>query len=168
MEVIEHLPDLQKFFSQLHQITHENSLVMLTTIDADSVRAKFLKDGWYHIHHDHLWYFTPRICTELFERNGFQVVCIKPTDKFFTIRYIAVIISEKTRNKTIKLIFNLIMKIFPKKLLDFNLSPQKKGLFLVARKCSENYHLNYLSIEIVRCQFLLSLQALDLICFLDK
>ena len=61
-------------------MTHENSLVMLTTINADSGRAKFLKDGWYHIHHDHLWYFE--ICTELFERNGFQVVCIKPADKF--------------------------------------------------------------------------------------
>ena len=125
MEVLEHLPDLPKFFSQLHQMTHENSLVMLTTIDADSGRAKFLKDGWYHIHHDHLWYFTPRICTELFERNGFQIVCIKPADKFFTIRYIAGIISEKTRNKPIKLIFNLVLKIFPKKLLDFNLPPQK-------------------------------------------
>ena len=48
----------------------------------DNISAKFLKDGWYHIQHDHLWYFTPRICTELFERNGFQVVCIKPADKF--------------------------------------------------------------------------------------
>ena len=137
MEVLEHLPDLPKFFSQLHQMTHENSLVVLTTIDADSGRAKFLKDGWYHIHHDHLWYFTPRICTELFERNGFQVVCIKPADKFFTIRYIAGIISEKTRNKPIKLIFNLVLKTFPKKLLDFNLPPQKEGLFLIAKKMNK-------------------------------
>ncbi|MEL0221875.1 MAG: glycosyltransferase, partial [Deltaproteobacteria bacterium] len=96
MEVLEHLPDLPKFFSQLHQMTHENSLVMLTTIDADSGRAKFLKDGWYHIHHDHLWYFTPRICTVLFERNGFHVGCIKPADKFFSIRYIAGILSVNT------------------------------------------------------------------------
>ena len=134
MEVLEHLPDLSKLFTELHQLTSENSLVMLTTIDADSGRAKFLRDGWYHIHHDHLWYFTPRICTELFERNGFQVVCIKPADKFFTIRYIAGIISEKTRNKPIKFVFNLVLKNFPKILLDFNLPPQKEGLFLIAKK----------------------------------
>ena len=148
MEVLEHLPDLPKFFSQLHQMTHENSLVMLTTIDADSGRAKFLKDGWYHIHHDHLWYFTPRICTELFERNGFQVVCIKPADKFFTIRYIAGIISEKTRNKPIKFIFNLVLKIFPKKLLDFNLPPQKEGLFLIAKKMNKKSSKNFLKMTL--------------------
>ena len=148
MEVLEHLPDLPKFFSQLHQMTHENSLVMLTTIDADSGRAKFLKDGWYHIHHDHLWYFTPRICTELFERNGFQVVCIKPADKFFTIRYIAGIISEKTRNKPIKLIFKLVLKIFPKKLLDFNLPPQKEGLFLIAKKMSKKSSKDFLKMAL--------------------
>ena len=86
MEVLEHLPDLSKIFTNLHQLMSENSLVMLTTIDADSSRAKFLKDGWYHIHYDHLWYFTPRMCTALFERNVFLVFCIKPADKFFTIR----------------------------------------------------------------------------------
>jgi glycosyltransferase involved in cell wall biosynthesis/SAM-dependent methyltransferase len=148
MEVLEHLPDLPKFFSQLHQMTHENSLVMLTTIDADSGRAKFLKDGWYHIHHDHLWYFTPRICTELFERNGFQVVCIKPADKFFTIRYIAGIISEKTRNKPINFIFNLVLKIFPKKLLDFNLPPQKEGFFLIAKKMNKKSNKNFLKMAL--------------------
>ena len=120
---------------------------MLTTIDADSGRAKFLRDGWYHIHHDHLWYFTPRICTELFERNGFQVVCVKPADKFFTTRYIAGIISEKTRNKSIKIIFNLVLKIFPKILLDFNLPPQKEGIFMIARKNHKIVNQSYLHIN---------------------
>ncbi|MFZ8995409.1 MAG: glycosyltransferase [bacterium] len=147
MEVLEHLPDLSKLFTELHRLMSENSLVMLTTIDADSGRAKFLRDGWYHIHHDHLWYFTPRICTELFERNGFQVVCIKPVDKFFTIRYIAGIISEKTGNKPIKFIFNLVLKTFPKLLLDFNLPPQKEGLFLIARKNQNNFCQSYLNLD---------------------
>ena len=148
MEVLEHLPDLPKLFTQLHQLMSENSLVMLTTIDADSSRAKFLGDGWYHIHHDHLWYFTPRICTELFERNGFQVVCIKPADKFFTIRYIAGIISEKTKNRLIKFIFVLALKIIPRILLDLNLPPQKEGLFLIAKKINKNYSKNYLRMSL--------------------
>ena len=147
MEVLEHLPDLSKLFTELHRLMSENSLIMLTTIDADSGRAKFLRDGWYHIHHDHLWYFTPRICTELFESNGFQVVCIKPADKFFTIRYIAGIISEKTGNKPIKFIFNLVLKNFPKLLLDFNLPPQKEGLFLIARKNQKNFCQSYLNLD---------------------
>ena len=148
MEVLEHLPDLSKLFTNLHQLMSENSLVMLTTIDADSSRAKFLKDGWYHIHHDHLWYFTPRICTELFERNGFQVVCIKPADKFFTIRYIAGIISEKTSNKPLKFILNLALKFFPKILLDFNLPPQKEGLFLIAKKMNNKSNKNFLKMTL--------------------
>ena len=148
MEVLEHLPDLSKLFTELHRLMSENSLVMLTTIDADSGRAKFLRDGWYHIHHDHLWYFTPRICTELFERNGFQVVCIKPADKFFTIRYIAGIISEKTGNKPIKFIFNLVLNTFPKLLLDFNLPPQKEGLFLIARKMNKKCNKNFLKMAL--------------------
>ena len=147
MEVLEHLPDLSKLFTELHRLMSENSLVMLTTIDADSGRAKFLRDGWYHIHHDHLWYFTPKICTEIFERNGFQVVCIKPADKFFTIRYIAGIISEKTGNKPIKFIFNLVLKTFPRLLLDFNLPPQKEGLFLIARKNQKNFCQSYLNLD---------------------
>ncbi|MGA0767816.1 MAG: glycosyltransferase [bacterium] len=147
MEVLEHLPDLSKLFTELHRLMSENSLVMLTTIDADSGRAKFLRDGWYHIHHDHLWYFTPRICTELFERNGFQVVCIKPVDKFFTIRYIAGIISEKTGNKPIKFFFNLVLKTFPKLLLDFNLPSQREGLFLIARKNQKNFCQSYLNLD---------------------
>jgi len=93
-------------------------------------------------------YFTPRICTELFERNGFQVVCIKPADKFFTIRYIAGIISEKTGNKPIKFIFNLVLKTFPKLLLDFNLPPQKEGLFLIARKMNKKYNKNFLKMAL--------------------
>ena len=148
MEVLEHLPDLSKLFTELHQLTSENSLVMLTTIDADSGRAKFLRDGWYHIHHDHLWYFTPRICTELFERNGFQVVCIKPADKFFTIRYIAGIISEKTRNKPIRFVFNLVLKTCPKILLDFNLPPQKEGLFLIAKKMNKKCDKSFLKMSL--------------------
>ena len=148
MEVLEHLPDLSKLFTELHQLTSENSLVMLTTIDADSGRAKFLRDGWYHIHHDHLWYFTPRICTELFERNGFQVVCVKPADKFFTIRYIAGIISEKTRNKPIRFVFNLVLKTCPKILLDFNLPPQKEGLFLIAKKMNKKCDKSFLKMSL--------------------
>ena len=147
MEVLEHLPDLPGFLSKLSQLMHQNSLVMLTTIDADSGRAKFLGDGWYHIHHDHLWYFTPRICTELFERNGFQVVCIKPADKFFTIRYIAGIISEKTKNKPIKFILHLVLKIYPKIMLDFNLPPQKEGIFMIARKKQKIVHESYLNLD---------------------
>ena len=148
MEVLEHLPDLSKLFTELHRLMSENSLVMLTTIDADSGRAKFLRDGWYHIHHDHLWYFTPRICTELFERNGFQVVCIKPADKFFTIRYIAGIISEKTRNKPIRFVFNLVLKTCPKILLDFNLPPQKEGLFLIAKKMNKKCDKSFLKMSL--------------------
>jgi 2-polyprenyl-3-methyl-5-hydroxy-6-metoxy-1,4-benzoquinol methylase len=105
MEVLEHLTDLPQFFACLHQLMHADSMIMLTTIDADSNRAKYLKDGWYHIHHDHLWYFTPKVCANLFERNGFEIVCQKSANKYFTTRYISGIISGKSKNKFIRFFF---------------------------------------------------------------
>ena len=55
---------------------------------------------------------------------------------------------KKTRNKPIKLIFNLVLKIFPKKLLDFNLPPQKEGLFLIAKKMSEKSSSDFLKMAL--------------------
>jgi len=148
MEVLEHLPDLPKFFNQLHQLTHADSLVMLTTIDADSSRAKFLKDGWYHIHHDHLWYFTPKICFDLFERNGFEIVCLKVAEKYFTLRYSAGIISEKSKNKYVKFAFQIVLTKMPQKMLDCILTPQKESIFMIAKKNQKKLLRHYLDLDL--------------------
>jgi SAM-dependent methyltransferase len=84
--VLEHIPDLENWFSFIHRTLDEKGVVIIAVPNNDSHDAKYFREAWaaYDVPR-HLWHFTPKTIIELFQRHGFSNAGITPMvfDSFY-------------------------------------------------------------------------------------
>lgn len=74
MEVIEHLPDPKRFFTEVARILRPGGLFYYETGNIECEAARCLGADWEYIRPEgHLYYFSPRTLTRYLKETGFQV-----------------------------------------------------------------------------------------------
>lgn len=73
-DVIEHLPEPEKFIQKIAEETSENAWLSITTGDIGALLPKLQGKSWRMIHPpSHLHYFSKKTLTQLLEHYGFEV-----------------------------------------------------------------------------------------------
>lgn len=74
-DVIEHIPDVDAAFQQLHKIANDDGIVVMVTPDHNSFQRKIMRRKWFQYKPvEHIQYFTKESITTFAERNGFKAV----------------------------------------------------------------------------------------------
>lgn len=74
LQVVEHLDDPEKFFSNVNKVLKENGLLLLSTPNTRGLAARLFKDCWQGIRDDHISLNPPHIWREMFKANGFKLL----------------------------------------------------------------------------------------------
>lgn len=130
-DTIEHLRTPQSFLKKINDITHQGSLLAITTGDIDSLNARFRKEKWRLIHPpSHLHYFSKRTLAQLLEKNGFDIIYTKYCG--FYRRIDSIIYSIVVLHYHNPRIYNLLHKI---RLTELNLFLNLYDIvYVIARK----------------------------------
>lgn len=74
-DVIEHIPDIDKAFLQLHDLLEENGIIIMVTPDHNSFQRKLFGKKWFQYKPiEHIQYFTRETLTVFAERNGLHML----------------------------------------------------------------------------------------------
>ena len=94
--VLEHVPELNKAITQIHQLLADKGTLLIAVPNSDSYDAAYFKEYWaaYDVPR-HLYHFTPSTIDRLFRKHGFSLIQQKPM--LFDASYIAML---STRYKT--------------------------------------------------------------------
>lgn len=136
LEVLEHLRDPRACLEKILQFMHDDSILVLTTIDAGSLRARTMGSSWYHIHREHLHYFHRASLTHIAERAGHEVIRLEAATKHFSVDYILGNLEAKAPGRFLPLVAGFLMKILPQFVARLVLPPLPEGLLLVTRKAN--------------------------------
>ncbi len=92
-DVLEHIPDMDRFLLELGRILKKDGLLMLQSPNIDSFMARLTKTKWNWLTPpDHLYHFTPGSITRLLESRGYCIKGIKtwePAEEFSNNLFIA-------------------------------------------------------------------------------
>lgn len=77
-DVIEHTPDPSKVLKECNKILKDNGILVVNYPDIGSWLAKSLGRKWLFLISVHLYYFTRRTIRRILEKNGFEILTIKP------------------------------------------------------------------------------------------
>lgn len=84
--VLEHLPNLESQIKELHRLLHSKGTLIIAVPNFKSFDAKHYKEFWaaYDVPR-HLWHFSASSIQRLVEREGMEVVSIRPMkfDSFY-------------------------------------------------------------------------------------
>jgi len=70
--VLEHIPDMRKFLSNVGRVLKKDGIVYCGMPNYDSLMQKWLKEKWYGWGMpDHVWHFTPSTFRAVMETGGF-------------------------------------------------------------------------------------------------
>lgn len=77
LHVIEHLLDPKSFLQTIFNRLEPGGILLIGTPNIESYLAK--KDGlsWKYIAYEHLFYFSPKVLSELLSETGFEIIEIK-------------------------------------------------------------------------------------------
>lgn len=88
-DVIEHIPDVDAAFQQLHKITNDDGIVVMVTPDHNSLQRKIMGRRWFQYKPiEHIQYFTKESITAFAERNNFEAVCISSCGQYADIDFL--------------------------------------------------------------------------------
>jgi SAM-dependent methyltransferase len=87
-DVIEHLTDPREALSQAHRLLAPDGLLVVHTIDIESLFARLMGASWPWLMEMHIYYFSRRTLRAMLERCGFQVLSDKPQGRFLRLGYL--------------------------------------------------------------------------------
>lgn len=88
-DVLEHVRDPKKYLMKVREIISEDGLLLVNTIDAKSLWAKFWGKRWNMIiPPEHLFYFSKNNLVKLLEDCGFEILEVEKRGKKFSLSYI--------------------------------------------------------------------------------
>jgi 2-polyprenyl-3-methyl-5-hydroxy-6-metoxy-1,4-benzoquinol methylase len=91
--VLEHVPDLDNYITQLKQLLHPNGVIVVAVPNYNSYDAKYYKQYWaaYDVPR-HLWHFSKQSINLLGKAHGLNIIKILPM--YFDAYYVS-LLSEK-------------------------------------------------------------------------
>jgi SAM-dependent methyltransferase len=87
-DVIEHVADPRETLQQAHRLLKPNGLLVVHTIDIDSIFAQLMGARWPWLMEMHLYYFSRRTLRAMLEKCGFQVLSDRPQGRYLRLGYL--------------------------------------------------------------------------------
>ena len=87
-DVIEHVTDPQGTLRQAHRLLAPGGLLVVHTIDIDSLFACLLGPHWPWLMEMHIYYFSRHTLRAMLERCGFRVISDKPQGRYLRLGYL--------------------------------------------------------------------------------
>lgn len=110
-DVIEHLPNPEKFIEKAAGELKQGGRIYITTGDIECFVPRMQKAKWRMIHPpSHLHYFSKRTLSKLLEKNGFKIVEVSYPPVYRSIRliYYSLFMLRKKYPGIVEKIYNLI------------------------------------------------------------
>jgi SAM-dependent methyltransferase len=87
-DVIEHVADPRETLQQAHRLLKPDGLLVVHTIDIDSIFAQLMGARWPWLMEMHLYYFSRRTLRAMLEKCGFQVLSDRPQGRYLRLGYL--------------------------------------------------------------------------------
>jgi len=87
-DTIEHLPDPAATLERAHRLLTPGGLLVVHTIDIDSLFARLMGSRWPWLMEMHLFYFSRRTLTDLLAKCGFEVLSARPQGRYLRLGYL--------------------------------------------------------------------------------
>ncbi len=110
-DVIEHLPEPDKFISKASSELQSGGRIYITTGDIEKLIPKIQKSKWRMIHPPtHLHYFSKRTLSKLLEKNNFKVLAVSYPPIYRSVRQIfySLFMLNKKHSAFVKFMYELI------------------------------------------------------------
>jgi 2-polyprenyl-3-methyl-5-hydroxy-6-metoxy-1,4-benzoquinol methylase len=87
-DVIEHLADPLGDLRRINQLLKPDGLLVVHTIDIDSLFARLMGDRWPWLMEMHLYYFSRRTLQAMLEKAGFSVLRLRAEGRYLRLGYL--------------------------------------------------------------------------------
>ena len=87
-DVIEHLPDPMAEIQRVYRILKPGGLIVIHTMDMDSLFARVMGGKWPWLMEMHIYYFSQRTMAAMLRKAGFEVLWSGPHGRFQTLGYL--------------------------------------------------------------------------------
>jgi len=87
-DVIEHLTDPRRAIREAHRILAPGGLLVVHTIDIDSLFARLMGPRWPWLMEMHIYYFSRRTLRRMLEACGFEVLSDRPQGRYLRLGYL--------------------------------------------------------------------------------
>ncbi|MCP4539557.1 MAG: class I SAM-dependent methyltransferase [Chloroflexi bacterium] len=88
-DVIEHVTDPRESLDQVYGLLKPGGLLVVHTIDIDSLFARLMGPRWPWLMEMHLYYFSRRTMRAMLEQCGFRVLSDRPQGRYLRLGYLA-------------------------------------------------------------------------------
>lgn len=109
-DVLEHVPDPTKNLQEIHRILKKNGLLVVNYPDIGSWLSKLMGRRWIFLLSVHLYYFNRKTIRKMLEKNGFEVIKIKPHFQKLSLGYL--VFRMKNYSQLVHKMASPIVKIF--------------------------------------------------------
>ncbi len=110
-DVIEHLPNPDKFIEKASKELQKGGRIYITTGDIECLIPRMQKAKWRMIHPpSHLHYFSKRTLSKLLENNGFKIIDVSypPVSRSVRLIYYSLFMLRKKYPRFIEKLYNTI------------------------------------------------------------
>jgi ubiquinone/menaquinone biosynthesis C-methylase UbiE len=87
-DVIEHLTDPCRALRDAHRLLTPNGLLVIHTIDIESLFARLMGPRWPWLMEMHIYYFSRRTLRAMLEECGFAVLSDRPQGRYLRLGYL--------------------------------------------------------------------------------
>lgn len=87
-DVIEHVTDPMSTLQHAHRLLKPGGLVVVHTIDIDSLFARLMGPRWPWLMEMHIYYFSRHTLGQMLEKSGFRVISDKPQGRYLRLGYL--------------------------------------------------------------------------------
>jgi len=87
-DVIEHLTDPRGTIERAYHLLRPGGLLVIHTIDIDSLFARILGPRWPWLMEMHIFYFSRRTLRAMLEQSGFKVISDRPQGRYLRLGYL--------------------------------------------------------------------------------
>jgi SAM-dependent methyltransferase len=134
-DVLEHVLDPAAFVSSVRRLLVDGGTVALSLPNLRSVARALMRRRWYfYVPGEHLHYFNPSTIRQLLRREGFDVICCRPTSKPMTLDYS--LLQLENRNPLVHAILGAFSRVLPKRIREMAV-PLRMGEMIVIAKRRE-------------------------------
>jgi SAM-dependent methyltransferase len=88
-DVIEHLTDPLDEIRRAHRVLKPGGLLVIHTMDIDSLFARVMGRRWPWLMEMHIYYFSRRTLNEMLQKAGFEVIRSVPQGRYLRLGYFA-------------------------------------------------------------------------------
>ena len=80
LEVIEHFDNPLEEFKQMKRVLNEEGVIVVQTVNVDSIKFKIKKSKSRYIYYDHLCYYSPKTMKNILDKLGMKIVKSLPDE----------------------------------------------------------------------------------------